>query len=208
MALDDLGVPREEDGQNLSLVDRIKALQATTTIRDQVEAFCHAAGHPVREVPQTPPEDEIRLRTGLVVEEFFEFLQALYPQFEEDANKKAVLFRVSEALKYMQPQPDLVAVADAMADLDYVVEGTRLAFGINGAPIAEEVQRSNMEKFGPGSWKREDGKQMKPPDWQAPDIEGELRKQGWQPPKPPPINYPPIVCKYCGELNCTKAHPI
>lgn len=208
MYLDDLGVPRKEGGETLSLVGRIKALEATTPIRRQVEAFCRAAGHPVREHPQVPPEAEIRLRMGLVMEEFFEFLQALYPQLKE-VNHGAVLFRLRESLIYPRPEPDLVALADAMADLDYVVEGTRLAFGINGAPIAEEVQRSNMAKFGPGSWKREDGKQMKPPDWQPPDIKGELEKQGWQPPKPPkppPIEYAPIACSRCGELNCTKAH--
>ena len=178
--LDGLSVPRE-DGERLSLVGRIKALQAITTIRRQVEAFCRAARHPVRDLPQTPPTDELKLRLNFVIEEFFELLEAIYPQLG-DVNNKAVTHRGGEVLQYLQPQPDLVAVADAMADLDYVVEGLRLAFGINGAPIAEEVQRSNMEKFGPGSWKREDGKQMKPPGWTPPDIEGELRKQGYVPP--------------------------
>lgn len=202
MYLDDLGVPREEESKTLSLVGRIQASQARSTIRSQVEAFCVAAGHPVRKNPQTPPEDEVKLRTGLVVEEFFEFLQALYPQLK-NVNEGSALYRLREVLRFLRPEPDLVALADAMADLDYVVEGTRLAFGINGAPIAEEVQRTNMAKFGPGSWKREDGKQMKPPDWEPPDIEGELRKQ--MKPEPLPVRYPDIVCQYCGERNCTKA---
>lgn len=184
MHLDDLGVPRKEGGETLSLVGRIKALEATTPIRRQVEAFCRAAGHPVREYPQTPPEDETKLRTGLVMEEFFEFLQALYPQFKQ-VPYAAAMFRLREVIRFLRPDPDLVALADAMADLDYVVEGTRLAFGINGGPIAEEVQRTNMAKFGPGSWKREDGKQMKPPDWKPPDIEAILREQGM---KDEPVN--------------------
>lgn len=77
---------------------------------------------------------------------------------------------------------DLVEFADALADLDYVIEGTRLEFGINGAPIAAEVHRSNLSKLGPnGPMLREDGKILKPPGWTPPDIAGELRKQGWQP---------------------------
>lgn len=177
MALDYMGAIRERDGGVLSLVERIQ----TTAIKGQVEAFCRAAGHPVRERPQTPPEDEIRLRVGLILEEFFELLLAVYPRLNDHVSHKTIL---QEKLDRMQPKPDIVALADACADLDYVVEGTRLAFGIDGGPIATEVQRSNMAKFGPGSWKREDGKQMKPPHWAPPNVESELLKQGWQPPPP------------------------
>ena len=63
-------------------------------------------------------------------------------------------------------------------DLDYVVEGTRLEFEIDGGPIAVEVHRSNMAKV--GGPVREDGKRLKPPGWTPPDIAGELRKQGWK----------------------------
>jgi predicted HAD superfamily Cof-like phosphohydrolase len=204
LVLDDLGVPDEE----LTLAERIQALHATSTIRSQVEAFCRAAGHPVLDHPQVPSHDRVKLRVELVMEEFFELLQAVYPQFKE-VNQGSALFRVRETAKYMTPRVDLPAMADALADLDYVVEGARLEFGIDGGPIAEEVQRANMSKFGPGSWKREDGKQMKPPDWTPPDIEGVLQAQGWTEPKPPeptPIRYPDIVCDRCGEVNCTKAH--
>jgi predicted HAD superfamily Cof-like phosphohydrolase len=63
-----------------------------------------------------------------------------------------------------------------MADLDYVVEGTRLEFGIDGEPIAAEVHRANMAKTeGPVA---PDGKRLKPPGWTPPDIAGVLRKQG------------------------------
>ena len=66
---------------------------------------------------------------------------------------------------------------DATHDLDYVVEGTRLECGVDGAPIAAEVHRANMAKaHGP---MREDGKRLKPEGWTPPDIEGELVKQGW-----------------------------
>ncbi len=173
--LDDLGTPRELDGQRLSLVGRIQHM--STLIRRQVREFHNAAGVVTPETPQLPEDERIKLRVNLVTEEFCEFLTSVYPQFK-DMQHGAVLFRLKQAMEYMPPKVDLVAMADALADLDYVVEGTRLVCGIDGGPVAEEVHRSNMTKFGPGSWKREDGKVMKPPDWQPPDIEGVLRKQG------------------------------
>ena len=68
-------------------------------------------------------------------------------------------------------------LADGLADIDYVVEGTRLEFGIDGDAIAEEVHRANMAKAGGPI--APNGKRLKPPGWTPPDIEGELRKQRW-----------------------------
>ncbi len=59
-------------------------------------------------------------------------------------------------------------------------ENPTCTYGINGKPIADEVQRTNMAKFGEGSWKDENGKIRKPPDWKAPDIKKLLIEQGWE----------------------------
>jgi len=75
--------------------------------------------------------------------------------------------------------PNLPDIADAIGDLKYVLEGTNLAFGIDGEPVWDAIQKANMAKAG-GSVD-EHGKRMKPPGWTPPDIEGELRKQGWKP---------------------------
>ena len=148
----------------------------STTIQAQVREFHEAAGVVTPDTPRIPEDARIKLRANLITEEFCEFIVSIYPQFK-DVQHGALLFRLKQAMEHMQPKVDLVAMADALADLDYVVEGTRLVFGIDGGPVAEEVHRSNMTKFGPGSWKREDGKVMKPPDWQSPDIEGVLQIQ-------------------------------
>lgn len=180
-----LETPYEDLPEKEKDSDRIEArkIQATiggaSTIRRQVEAFCVAGGHPVLDSPQVPADGRVKLRVRLVMEEFFEFLQSLYPLLKSEAGGR-VLHQLKDAVDCLKPDPDLVELADALADLDYVVEGTRLEFGIDGGPVAEEVQRSNMAKFGPGSWTRSDGKIMKPPDWTPPDVEGELRKQGWE----------------------------
>lgn len=140
-----------------------------STIRDQVSEFHRAFGVPVGERPAVPDEERVRL----ISEELIELFEACgVRKYAREAMARLEV-AMDRDLRVSMP-----AVADALADLDYVVEGTRLEFGINGAPIAAEVHRSNMAKLG-GSV-REDGKIMKPPGWTPPDIAGELRKQGWE----------------------------
>ncbi len=61
-----------------------------------------------------------------------------------------------------------------------MVEGGRLVFGVDGEPIADEIQRSNMDKFRDGIKRRADGKILKPEGWTAPDIKTILANQGWK----------------------------
>src|SRR4051812_31492614 len=60
---------------------------------------------------------------------------------------------------------DMVAAADALADLEYVVHGTSLSMGITTRPLFMEVHRSNMSKLGPDGQvlRRDDGKVLKGP---------------------------------------------
>lgn len=121
--------------------------------------------------PGEQTEDIKRLRAQLVAEEFLEFLDSL--GWFTGTIRDAFLAELSH-----KPDPtNMPDLADALADLDYVVEGTRIAFGVNGDPIAEEVHRANMAKL--GGPRREDGKILKPEDWTPPDIEEELYEQGW-----------------------------
>lgn len=138
----------------------------------QVAAFHKAFGQPILDKPQVPDDARVRLRLKLIADEFFELLDACNLPYT-DSMRETFDANISFPTKVDLPQ-----MADALADLDYVVEGTRLEFGINGAPIADEVHRANMTKV--GGHKREDGKWMKPPGFTPPDIAGELRKQGWQ----------------------------
>lgn len=148
-----------------------------TKLRDQLIEFHQAAGQPVLERPQVPPDDRVRLRLKLVAEECFEFLEASLSDAEALEEAKAL---VLQAILNQEIDVDMIKAADALGDIDYVVEGSRLEFGVKGEPIADEIHRANMAKFGPGSWVREDGKIMKPPGWRPPDIARELRKQGWK----------------------------
>jgi predicted HAD superfamily Cof-like phosphohydrolase len=83
-----------------------------------------------------------------------------------------------ELVKAMDDQ-DMVAIADGLADLLYVVYGCAIAYGIDMEPVFAEVHRANMRKVG-GSH-RADGKQLKPEGWQGPDIQGILNTLATQP---------------------------
>jgi predicted HAD superfamily Cof-like phosphohydrolase len=67
---------------------------------------------------------------------------------------------------------DLIEAIDGMCDLLCVVYGTAAEFGIDLEPFWDEVHRTNMAKVGGPI--REDGKRLKPPGWQPPDIAGVL----------------------------------
>lgn len=176
-------------------------------VHEQVKEFHRVFDQPIIETPAIPPDERIRLRARLIAEEFFEVMESMFAGQFPNA-RGLVMFHIDN----FTPMVKMVDLADGLADLDYVVEGTRLEFGIDGGPIAAEVHRSNMAKaveclscWGTGfeideaeghGYKsdrpcvpcrgtgrivklRPDGKGLKPDGWQPPDIDGELKKQGW-----------------------------
>jgi predicted HAD superfamily Cof-like phosphohydrolase len=152
------------------------------TLREQVTEFHKAMDLPTRGTPTLIPDDRVRLRAALIAEEFFEVMEAMFgPVLGDETDSADIFEEKSRALRLIQRSSvavDMPLFADGLADLDYVVEGTRLEFGLDGEPIAAEVHRANMTKMGgPIS---PQGKQLKPHGWLPPDIEGELEKQGWK----------------------------
>ena len=78
---------------------------------------------PILESPAIPGEDRCALRVNLLQEELDELKEAIEAK-------------------------DIVAVADALSDLQYVLSGAILEFGLGDKfkALFEEVQRSNMSK--------------------------------------------------------------
>ncbi len=168
-----------------ALNDQVTALQTRCTqlelenrgVPAQVREFQHAIGVAVPNKPMVPDDDEIvRMRMALVTEEFFELVDATFGPL--NIFIQLAKLHMDHAVKTAPLYPVLRAVADALADLDYVVEGTRLAFGINGKPIAAEVHRSNMTKI--GAPRRADGKILKGENYSPPNIHQCLINQGWE----------------------------
>jgi predicted HAD superfamily Cof-like phosphohydrolase len=64
---------------------------------------------------------------------------------------------------------DLAQIARELADVVYVTYGTAWAFGIDLDAALAEVHRAAMDKMRAGR-RREDGKILKPPGFQPPDM--------------------------------------
>jgi predicted HAD superfamily Cof-like phosphohydrolase len=151
-------------------------------ISEQVRAFQSKFGVNMPDRPTVPEAKTVDLRLGLTGEEFVELLIASGCPDEEcravsNAIRRAIDRRDHDCF-------DLVEVADALGDSDYVGEGFRLVCGIDGAPVADEIQRSNLDKMGPDGkpiYRESDGKILKPPGWTPPRIADVLIAQGWNP---------------------------
>jgi len=90
---------------------------------NQVAAFHRTFKHPILETPQIPAQERCNLRVSLIAEELDELRAAIKDK-------------------------DIVEVADALCDIQYVLSGAILEFGLGDkfADLFNEVQRSNMSK--------------------------------------------------------------
>lgn len=90
---------------------------------NQVADFHKTFNAPVLETPQIPSEQRCQLRVSLLQEELNELSQAIKDN-------------------------DIVEIADALCDLQYVLSGAVLEFGLGDkfVELFNEVQRSNMSK--------------------------------------------------------------
>ena len=88
-----------------------------------VAEFHQTFKHPIISDPQIPSEDRCKLRISLIEEELREL--------EEAVNNR-----------------DIIEIADALCDIQYVLSGAVLEFGLGAKfnDLFEEVQRSNMSK--------------------------------------------------------------
>ena len=88
-----------------------------------VADFHRTFKHPILDSPTIPAEDRCKLRVALLAEELKELEVAIL-------------------------QNDIVEVADALCDIQYVLSGAILEFGLGEkfADLFNEVQRSNMSK--------------------------------------------------------------
>jgi predicted HAD superfamily Cof-like phosphohydrolase len=158
------------------------ALQSNgdASLHNQVEQFHKAFDIANRETPGVPSDETVRYRLRLIAEEFFELLAACGIG-DLAGDDQTLQEGVSDAIRCYDLRVDLPEFADACGDLDYVVEGARQAFGIDGAPIADAIHTANLAKLHDDGKvvKNDFGKVIKPEGWTPPDIAGELREQGW-----------------------------
>ena len=114
---------------------------------ESVRKFMETFGQEVKKKAEFPNDKITSLRYDLIKEELGELREAI--------EKK-----------------DIKEVADALTDILYVTYGAGHAFGINLDKCFEEVQKSNMSKFGADGKPiyNEKGKVMKGPNYFKPNL--------------------------------------
>lgn len=135
---------------------------------EMVRDFHVATCNPVAPRPQIPPNDRVRLRAKLIMEEALETVCALLGHENKVHVKQFVELNNRWIDECVDPQTDLVEVADGLCDLIYVSLGCAVEMGLPIEELFAEVHRSNMLKV--GASKRADGKTMKPEGWQPPYL--------------------------------------
>jgi|TARA_R100001443_G_scaffold18770_3_gene29926 predicted HAD superfamily Cof-like phosphohydrolase len=124
---------------------------------DSLEEFHKAFGHPVDEVMTV---DGMELRRSLIVEEFTELMSEISQVSIALARGRKPTLEVRENL------------LKELCDLQYVISGMAVAFGLPLQIAFNRVHSSNMSKLGEDGKPlyREDGKVLKGPNYEPPDL--------------------------------------
>lgn len=149
-------------------------------LQQDIKQFMLASNQECPEKPTLATPEIRTLRAKLILEEAIEQCVALgFSPFMSGEGFKSLVDHDTVITLIANRDANLIEIADGIADQVYVSVGTAIALGIDMQPIWDLVQRANMDKFGPGSWKRDDGKQMKPPGWVSPNeaIAKEIERQ-------------------------------
>lgn len=171
---------------NRKLHEQVTELQARSTretlarresLRSMVRTFNASHGVKMPSAPTRPTDSVVRLRLKLIAEEFLELLAACTSGGTWDFTRAE--YHIGELIDNAIFDVNTVGFADACADLQYVIEGAMLAFGIDSGPVLAEVHRSNLSKV--GAPKGENGKVSKGPNYSPPDLYSVLVAQGWKP---------------------------
>lgn len=122
-----------------------------TTERRTIE-FHEAFSHPVRSNPTTLSREEATLALALIEEEFWELAEALFPGSKDQylLSHDPGMLLTEDIAAYpgaYDYEPDLIESADAVADLDVVVNGFGIRSGFDMQALSRVVFTSNMSKL-------------------------------------------------------------
>jgi len=129
-------------------------MESSKNVQDMVLEFHETYGMGIEGKPTLDIQTKT-MRMSLILEEVEEYVRGLLNE-------------------------DIVEVADALADLVYVVYGAAIEHGIDLNEVIKEVHRSNMSKLHHETNEpiyREDGKVLKGEKYFPPDIEKVLNNQ-------------------------------
>lgn len=152
-----------------------------------VDLFMRLAGQEVPTTPTTELSPEVRiLRAKLMVEEVLETCNALGVRVRFgsgdriNAGNRTDQVAIHPHVFEINGELDIVEAVDGCCDVSVVTTGTLSALGVSDESVQFEVNQSNLAKFGPGGYRRDDGKWVKPPDHKPPELLDRLIEQGYR----------------------------
>src|SRR5712675_2376139 len=171
--------------------------------QEQVKEFHQKFELLINDKPTIPSEDILKLRCKLLLEEVLEFCTAAGFWVEASNENESSTYGISniQIEPMIANEPNLIEMADALADIQYVNDGTAVSLGIDLEPLGNEVHRSNMSKLWTveeinslrsdvnkdwnakcdttkGFVVKKENKVIKSPSYSPADIKSELEKQG------------------------------
>lgn len=140
----------------------------------KVEEFMRLAGQEVPDKPQVPSEEVRLLRARLIMEENLETIRGLGIIVRDVCGN---VIDISFLKFYTHFEPNLPEIIDGCCDLKVVTTGTLSACGIADEEPQRRVDENNLEKFGPGGHRDENGKWVKPPGHTPPNFDDLIGEQ-------------------------------
>lgn len=144
-------------------------------IFEEVEELCEALfvkADPTIVVPQ--------ILDNVVTEEILEDKEIVLPADIYIQGFNSLFALIEEHIAQMTDEDlevDIVEVADALADINYVVNGSAHTFNLQLDTLTTEVHRSNMSKLGEDGkpiYRANDHKVVKGPNYTPPNIQSVL----------------------------------
>ena len=148
-------------------------------IQQNVREFHEKAGQLINDKPTIVDSKTAILRVRLLLEEVLEFAEASGVEILTKQGDNLDTEAMNGELTFSHTgKANLIEVADALADINYVSAGAAICYGIDMEPVDLNVHLSNLSKFIDG-YRDENGKWIKGPSYTPVNLEPILKEQGW-----------------------------
>ena len=152
-------------------------MSETTEHYDRVQRFMALAGQATPAAPTDMDADTRELRARLLLEEVFETIERGLGVAVQNPETNKAISADNLQVTALYREYDPVELLDGCCDVNVITTGTLIAAGLTDAEPQRLVDENNLAKFGPGGYRRGDGKWIKAADHQPPDLSGEIRRQ-------------------------------
>ncbi|GBG31056.1 Hypothetical Protein FCC1311_072772 [Hondaea fermentalgiana] len=155
---------------------------AKRTDADMVCEFTSGAGSTIPSRPEVFSSEAVFFLAKMMLDEIMEFMATVLPPAEAKEALKTFIRESKDIAKTQQSdRVQLIAdQADALVDSYYYSLNAAALHGVNLSSLFAVVHEANMNKRDPATGeflRREDGKIIKPPGWQPPNVEAEIARQ-------------------------------